>query len=279
MYNDLAFAPFGEQYAAAGTTGVGNVSFAGNNEDTTTNLYDAQFREYGIQGRWPSPDPAGTAAVDPTNPQSWNRYAYVLNNPLLLIDPLGLDSTCTNGQGQSVPCPDPIGTSVTVWGYPPGVNGSGSNSGATGFSNGGGRYAPLIGGDAGGNGPGPQTPTTHWYKNPCVTSALKSGAVSVGVDALGFLPEAGGVARVVGHQAGYVGKVADNLGKNMLTAGTKTTGVLSSATGFSSSDWTTWVSAGITAADFVPVLSDFTTPVAMAWDAGVAAYKVYQCPK
>jgi uncharacterized protein RhaS with RHS repeats len=36
-----------------------------------------------------SPDPAGMAAVDPTNPQSWNRYTYVLNNPLALIDPLG----------------------------------------------------------------------------------------------------------------------------------------------------------------------------------------------
>jgi hypothetical protein len=32
-------------------------------------------------------------------------------------------------------------------------------------------------------------------------------------------------------------------------------------------------------ADFVPVLSDFTTPAAIIWDAGVAAYKVYQCPK
>ena len=28
-------------------------------------------------GRWLTPDPAGMAAVDPTNPQSWNRYAYV----------------------------------------------------------------------------------------------------------------------------------------------------------------------------------------------------------
>ena len=120
------------------------------------------------------------------------------------------------------------------------------------------------------------TPTP---KNPCVANALKAGATNVGIDLLGFLPEAGGVARVVGHQAGYVGIVADNLGKNMLTAGTKTTGTLASAIGFSSSDWTTWVSAGITAADFVPVLSDFTTPVAIAWDAGVAAYKVYQCPK
>lgn len=90
MYNDLAYAPFGETYAATGSTGVTDISFAGNNEDTTTNLYDAQFREYGIQGRWPSPDPAGIAAVDPANPQSWNRYAYVLNEPLTLSDRLGL---------------------------------------------------------------------------------------------------------------------------------------------------------------------------------------------
>jgi RHS repeat-associated protein len=89
MYNDLAYTPFGELYAQSGSTGVTNISFAGNNEDTVTNLYDAQFREYGIQGRWPSPDPAGLAAVDPANPQSWNRYAYVMNNPLNLTDPSG----------------------------------------------------------------------------------------------------------------------------------------------------------------------------------------------
>lgn len=92
MYNDLAFAPFGETYSASGSTGVTDISFAGNNEDTTTNLYDAQFREYSIQGRWPSPDPAGLAAANPANPQSWNRYAYALNNPLLFVDPSGLDA-------------------------------------------------------------------------------------------------------------------------------------------------------------------------------------------
>jgi hypothetical protein len=37
-----------------------------------------------------TPDPAGLAAVNPSNPQSWNRYAYVSNNPLALVDPFGL---------------------------------------------------------------------------------------------------------------------------------------------------------------------------------------------
>jgi RHS repeat-associated protein len=44
-----------------------------------------------IEARWLSPDPSGMAAVDTTNPQSWNRYGYVLNNPVSVIDPLGLD--------------------------------------------------------------------------------------------------------------------------------------------------------------------------------------------
>jgi hypothetical protein len=35
-------------------------------------------REYqAVEGRWISPDPAGMGAVDPANPQSWNRYAHV----------------------------------------------------------------------------------------------------------------------------------------------------------------------------------------------------------
>jgi len=50
------------------------------------------FRQYSsTQGRWMMPDPAGMAAVDPSNPQTWNRYAYVGNDPLSRVDPLGLD--------------------------------------------------------------------------------------------------------------------------------------------------------------------------------------------
>ncbi|HEV2350589.1 MAG TPA: RHS repeat-associated core domain-containing protein [Terriglobia bacterium] len=88
MYYDGAYAPYGENYAEAGTP---DRSFTGLNQDTTSNLYDAMFREHDYtQGRWISPDPAGLAAVDLTNPQSLNRYAYVVNNPTGFVDPLGL---------------------------------------------------------------------------------------------------------------------------------------------------------------------------------------------
>lgn len=88
---DGAYAPFGESYAE--TSSYAYRSFTGENEDTVQGLADFLFREYSDQqqGRWMSPDPAGLGAADVTNPQSWNRYAYVLNNPLPLIDPLGLD--------------------------------------------------------------------------------------------------------------------------------------------------------------------------------------------
>src|SRR5579872_1354475 len=48
-------------------------------------------RSYSLgQGRWATTDPAGMAAADPSDPQTWNRYAYVGNNPVSLTDPLGL---------------------------------------------------------------------------------------------------------------------------------------------------------------------------------------------
>jgi RHS repeat-associated protein len=102
-------------------------SFSGQNADTATSLYDFTFREHSpSQGRWISPDPAGVAAVDPTNPQSRNRYAYVLNNPLALVDPLGLeDASCadryvcaepsTGSGGGSGMCPDCFQISTDVW--------------------------------------------------------------------------------------------------------------------------------------------------------------------
>jgi RHS repeat-associated protein len=95
IYTKEAYAPFGEPYNESDRH---DRSFTGQDQDTVgtgTGLYDFLYRRYHpVQGRWISPDPAGLGAVDPSNPQTWNRYAYVVNNPMMMIDPLGLDG-CT----------------------------------------------------------------------------------------------------------------------------------------------------------------------------------------
>lgn len=59
--------------------------------DPETNLEHTLFRQYsGTEGRWLVPDPSGLASADPGNPQSWNRYAYVMNDPINSTDPTGL---------------------------------------------------------------------------------------------------------------------------------------------------------------------------------------------
>jgi RHS repeat-associated protein len=100
LYYDGAYAAYGEDYASTGTT---DLDFTGQNQDTAAGLYDFLYRKYSpVQGRWLSPDPSGLAAVDMTNPQSWNRYAYVLNNPLSLVDSKGLDCAFFNDDDTSV---------------------------------------------------------------------------------------------------------------------------------------------------------------------------------
>lgn len=56
--------------------------------DYAVDLDPTLFRMYSsTYGRWMTPDPL---AGDVSNPQSLNRYAYVLNNPTNLVDPSGM---------------------------------------------------------------------------------------------------------------------------------------------------------------------------------------------
>jgi RHS repeat-associated protein len=90
--HDQAYSPFGQMYDGYDAPSAEYYEFAG----LTGNFYsgvtwEATNRELSdFSGRWLSPDPAGLSAVDSTNPQSWNRYAYALNNPLRYTDPSGL---------------------------------------------------------------------------------------------------------------------------------------------------------------------------------------------
>lgn len=64
--------------------------FTGYIRDDETNLDFAKARMFGSGfGRFTSPDPLAASAKS-TVPQSWNRYAYVLNNPLKFVDPSGM---------------------------------------------------------------------------------------------------------------------------------------------------------------------------------------------
>lgn len=92
VYYDGAYGPFGEQYANTGTT---DLSFTGMDQDISSNVYDFPAREYGIQGRWPSPDPHGGSIV---TPQSLNRYSYSINSPTIFVDPSGADTICNTAQ-------------------------------------------------------------------------------------------------------------------------------------------------------------------------------------
>src|ERR1700722_349688 len=150
IYSDTAYAPFGEPYAQLGTA---DPSFTGQNQDTASNLYDFLFREDSpIQGRWISPDPAGLAAVSITDPQSWNRYAYVRDSPLIFIDSLGLSVKCKLQTGGIIDlptaraCQEWGGTVLDPWdpcAVPGSCTGSGGNGGA----------AAGGAGDGGGGGP------------------------------------------------------------------------------------------------------------------------------
>jgi RHS repeat-associated protein len=95
-------------------------SFTGQTQDVVqgqTGIYDFLFRQHASsQGRWLVPDPAGLAAVDPTNPQTWNRYAYVANNPLSNIDPIGLKVVpCAAGKDRRVAQPFRVNRGFPTW--------------------------------------------------------------------------------------------------------------------------------------------------------------------
>jgi RHS repeat-associated protein len=58
--------------------------------DEESNLDNFEVRYMGSSlGRFMSPDPIFFQASMLSDPQLWNEYAYVRNNPLILIDPTG----------------------------------------------------------------------------------------------------------------------------------------------------------------------------------------------
>ena len=94
----MEYLPFGEYRAPGDPNGTYDYdtnfpdvyyTFTGQEDDDDLGLYNYGARLYDpLLGRFISPD---RLVPEPGNPQALNRYAYCLNNPLILTDPSGED--------------------------------------------------------------------------------------------------------------------------------------------------------------------------------------------
>jgi len=90
--------PYGDNLQVSGSdTNPAHFAMLDQDMSASSGLSHAMFREYSsTTGNWMSPDPY-VGSYHFGNPQSLNRYTYVLNDPLGDTDPLGLDSVeCYN---------------------------------------------------------------------------------------------------------------------------------------------------------------------------------------
>jgi RHS repeat-associated protein len=87
-----AYMPFGHQRSHFGTS-ITNYKYTDQELDSSTGFYNYDARLYDpVIGRFISAD---SVIQNWYNPQALNRYAYVLNNPLIYIDPSGHDAQST----------------------------------------------------------------------------------------------------------------------------------------------------------------------------------------
>jgi RHS repeat-associated protein len=219
---DVAYAPFGETYAASGST---DIAFTGQRQDTVSGLYDFSAREYSSQGRWPSSDPLGLASLKPKDPQALNRYVYARNTPTILIDPFGMEF-CEDSSAGCGEENDPFGGGGGVWGS--GTQDPSAGSGPSTQTGGCGPDDPLCVGSA----PPPNVPppgvnppgslgTDYPSPTPAPPYVQFPSSVAVVGQPFGVAPTAfqGCNAACTGAGASVTYQVLDQSGEAMMVAG------------------------------------------------------------
>jgi RHS repeat-associated protein len=94
---DIDYYPFGGQEQDYCPTSTQNYKFTGKERDAESGLdnFGARYNA-STMGRFMTPDPVSATPLHLINPQRWNMYSYVMNNPLTYIDPDGKDAIAVN---------------------------------------------------------------------------------------------------------------------------------------------------------------------------------------
>ncbi len=97
------FGPYGDEHPITNTC-TPHHKFTGKERDAESGLdnFGARYNA-STMGRFMTPDPL-LSSGHPSNPQTWNRYAYALNNPLSIIDPTGLYDLVNNCASSDKSC-------------------------------------------------------------------------------------------------------------------------------------------------------------------------------
>src|SRR6202035_2687673 len=97
IQNESDYYPYGGEMVITNSDPVNHHKFTGKERDAESGLdnFGARYNA-STMGRFMSPDPIHIMKQKFTDPQQWNMYAYVRNNPLRFTDPTG-KYLCSDG--------------------------------------------------------------------------------------------------------------------------------------------------------------------------------------
>lgn len=232
----------------------------------------AMLRQYNnAQGRWMSPDPYD-GSYNPTNPQSFNRYGYVFNNPVSYLDSSGLDCDATTGVG----CGDDDSDDQTIYvingvAFGPGTcsmsDMSCQISISTYYLTNNSYFAPANLGSM-------HAPNSGIKPPPSCGKAWGKAIAGTLLDATGLIPGEGTIASGI-KIAGSVGGVALAASGSIQDAAAG--GVFTGVGMYADSTRQEFQTLGKDVAEGIPVLGTVVSGVAVLWDLGSGAQSIYNC--
>jgi hypothetical protein len=107
---------------------------------------------------------------------------------------------------------------------------------------------------------------------------LAENAVSLAVDGIGLIPEAGGVSRLIGNEAGLRGIVADRAGANVVKAVGTSGGVINGIMNMSDTSRVGLASTALTIVGFIPGAGQIASGASLALDLYKTWEAVSACP-